>query len=351
MSNTLSLQTTCEDAKHFRNFTGILMAISLHPEWLVKIPEGRAWAILHHVVYSGEVNQLEQLLALQKSNTAFRLLSPTSKNETVLDIAKLRPDQKEMLQRIERLVKLDEMLAYAKDCEWDKCYSIIEENPSYGNEKPPYRRFYLIHHIAADNNIEQFKIFKKIQNFKFDVTLRADRKKINIIAREEGSNVFADYIEQEYSSYFDDDEIDDQLYEPSDTALQQTNKINVLMEQHNIFQDSNFNLGPAEIKKPRRAVDAEVEKTQPKPKQASNQSQSGVGYSVGFIQNLLKCSLTGFTVTDPVVAADGFTYERSAIENWFKKSDCSPMTNEKLAHKNLNPNLIVKQILNSIARE
>ncbi|CAF4406926.1 unnamed protein product, partial [Adineta steineri] len=117
--------------------------------------------------------------------------------------------------------------------------------------------------------LNNLKYLKKFKIFKFDVTLRADRKKINVIAREEGSNVFADYIEQEYSSYFDDDEIDDQLYEPSDTALQQTNKINVLMEQHNIFQDSNFISGPAEIKKPRKVVDAEVEKTvKPKPKQA-----------------------------------------------------------------------------------
>jgi hypothetical protein len=51
-----------------------------------------------------------------------------------------------------------------------------------------------------------------------------------------------------------------------------------------------------------------------------------------------------------VVAADGFTYERSAIENWLKSNDCSPMTNEKLAHKNLDPNLIAKTILATITQ-
>jgi hypothetical protein len=30
---------------------------------------------------------------------------------------------------------------------------------------------------------------------------------------------------------------------------------------------------------------------------------------------------------DPVVAMDGFTYERAAIEAWFRQSDRSPMTN------------------------
>jgi hypothetical protein len=52
-----------------------------------------------------------------------------------------------------------------------------------------------------------------------------------------------------------------------------------------------------------------------------------------------------------VVAADGFTYERAAIENWLKTNDHSPMTNEKLAHKNLNPNLVIKAILASITQQ
>jgi hypothetical protein len=52
-----------------------------------------------------------------------------------------------------------------------------------------------------------------------------------------------------------------------------------------------------------------------------------------------------------VVAADGFTYERSAIEKWFQTSDCSPMTNEKLAHKNLNPNILIKTLLTSISQQ
>ncbi|CAF3370054.1 unnamed protein product, partial [Rotaria sp. Silwood2] len=50
------------------------------------------------------------------------------------------------------------------------------------------------------------------------------------------------------------------------------------------------------------------------------------------------------------VAADGFTYERTAIEKWLQSNDRSPMTNEILSHKNLNPNLIVKRILASLTQ-
>lgn len=36
---------------------------------------------------------------------------------------------------------------------------------------------------------------------------------------------------------------------------------------------------------------------------------------------------------NPVVAADGFTYERAAIQNWLSTRDTSPMTNDPLEDK------------------
>ncbi len=44
----------------------------------------------------------------------------------------------------------------------------------------------------------------------------------------------------------------------------------------------------------------------------------------------------------PVMAADGHTYERAAIEAWLARSDRSPMTNELLPSKVLVPNLAMK---------
>lgn len=45
------------------------------------------------------------------------------------------------------------------------------------------------------------------------------------------------------------------------------------------------------------------------------------------------------------MAADGFTYEREAIENWFKHSNRSPMTNQELDNLELKPNFAIKSIL------
>jgi hypothetical protein len=45
------------------------------------------------------------------------------------------------------------------------------------------------------------------------------------------------------------------------------------------------------------------------------------------------------------VAADGFTYEREAILDWFKHSNRSPMTNQELESDELKPNHAIKSIL------
>lgn len=43
-------------------------------------------------------------------------------------------------------------------------------------------------------------------------------------------------------------------------------------------------------------------------------------------------------MTDPCVAADGYTYDRKAIEAWLKENDTSPMTDLPFPHKFLVPN-------------
>ena len=51
---------------------------------------------------------------------------------------------------------------------------------------------------------------------------------------------------------------------------------------------------------------------------------------------LLECRSTA--AQEVRLPADGFSYERSAIESWLKGHDTSPRTNVKLAHKDLLPN-------------
>ena len=48
---------------------------------------------------------------------------------------------------------------------------------------------------------------------------------------------------------------------------------------------------------------------------------------------------------DPVIAADGHTYERTAIQHWLQGSSLSPVTGDKLPHTCVVPNVLVKSAL------
>jgi len=63
------------------------------------------------------------------------------------------------------------------------------------------------------------------------------------------------------------------------------------------------------------------------------------------------CPLSLEIFVDPVVAIDGYTYERKYIENWFVKHDSSPMTQATLQSKILIPNIIMRPILDCIRNQ
>lgn len=59
---------------------------------------------------------------------------------------------------------------------------------------------------------------------------------------------------------------------------------------------------------------------------------------------LMRCPITLLPLIDPVLAADGHTYERAAIELWLQAGQrVSPMTGELLSNLSLIPNYIVRQ--------
>ena len=51
-----------------------------------------------------------------------------------------------------------------------------------------------------------------------------------------------------------------------------------------------------------------------------------------------KCPIKMSTMKEPVVAADGYTYEKSAIEEWFAHKLTSPLNGESLTSSSLIPN-------------
>lgn len=67
------------------------------------------------------------------------------------------------------------------------------------------------------------------------------------------------------------------------------------------------------------------------------------------LPNMPACPITGEPMRDPVVAADGHTYERSAIARWLMQSDKSPLTGSVLPHKDLVPNYMLLSSLQEAA--
>jgi hypothetical protein len=66
----------------------------------------------------------------------------------------------------------------------------------------------------------------------------------------------------------------------------------------------------------------------------------------------LRCPITQEVLVDPVVCADGHTYERAAIAEWFATGKLSsPTTNELLASQLMLPNHAVRRLALSLRRE
>ena len=52
-------------------------------------------------------------------------------------------------------------------------------------------------------------------------------------------------------------------------------------------------------------------------------------------------------MVDPVVANDGYKYDRKNIEEWWQKSDLSPMTGLPIESKSLIPNHTLRSAISS----
>ena len=61
------------------------------------------------------------------------------------------------------------------------------------------------------------------------------------------------------------------------------------------------------------------------------------------------CPITMDMMTDPVMAADGHTYERDALLRWLRTSNISPATGAQLANRTVIPNYCVKMFIQELS--
>ena len=60
------------------------------------------------------------------------------------------------------------------------------------------------------------------------------------------------------------------------------------------------------------------------------------------------CPITRLPLNDPVLCADGYSYERREIVKWLKKSKMSPYTGAELQHFYLTPNHTLRNTISEM---
>jgi hypothetical protein len=68
----------------------------------------------------------------------------------------------------------------------------------------------------------------------------------------------------------------------------------------------------------------------------------------GSLAALMVCPLSGSLFTDPVIAADGLTYERAALKAWLRNSSASPATGAPLGSAGVRANWAVAALLRAV---
>jgi len=71
---------------------------------------------------------------------------------------------------------------------------------------------------------------------------------------------------------------------------------------------------------------------------AALDSGGGSGQQAAAVVSSFVCPITQAVMEDPVMTADGHTYERAAIEQWLASHNTSPLTGLPLSTHELVPN-------------
>jgi hypothetical protein len=79
--------------------------------------------------------------------------------------------------------------------------------------------------------------------------------------------------------------------------------------------------------------------------EASRVAVAGLSADFAKVPDEFRCPVTCEVMADPVMCADGFTYERAAIERWLGSHVTSPKTNAPLPSRAVIPNHNLKGVI------
>mmetsp|Transcript_37063 Transcript_37063/g.37727 ORF Transcript_37063/g.37727 Transcript_37063/m.37727 type:complete len:383 (-) Transcript_37063:180-1328(-) len=110
------------------------------------------------------------------------------------------------------------------------------------------------------------------------------------------------------------------------------NCLKMIVVRGNSASDKDVVLDPPASPTNKRSIDSIVESIE-------------VSKKPHILHPSFKCPITSKLMHDPVICSDGFSYERSAIEEWLEVQNISPKTHEPLTNGILMSNLALKNAI------
>ncbi|CAF1130317.1 unnamed protein product [Didymodactylos carnosus] len=297
-------------AKSNINHDAIYRAILYNSSFLTTIPPNETLSILHHIVSHGNLDLFSSVIAIPHLKFILLAKSTGKPSKDILEISyeniKKSPQHKALFKRIKELNELDTFIEYAKHNQREKWKQMLNgTDTDLVNMKPPYRKYYLIHHLAYTNNRHDFDELRNVAGCHINMLLLTnDGKTAAEVAFENHHKDFGNYLES------------------------LSPEMRNIREKHQAM--SRYTIIP---EKHETYVEGQLKSLQ----------------SPNNMLSCFTCPLTKELFIDPVVCADGFTYERTEIQRWLNGGQTrSPMTNMELSNTNLVPNLVLKSALDEL---
>lgn len=373
--------------------------IFLNPQNFFRILPDRRWSIAHQTVLHGDVYRFKCFLSLF-SNDQIDIHAKTKDNLTLLDIAvSKKDDNPAMYAYIERLFRQDELLEKAKEFDWRSVIEMLESQQELANEKPPYCPSFLLHYVVEGGSPHVLE--ELLQIYKCVTTVRNDRSETPLqlairLKKHDMCSIFekrttsqspvllknSDRPEnplkrQAFPKSPDSNRRSPSTAQPTSPSSSSGNStlspigfeslVNDLT-QMNISTNSEPSSPPSKPigkepkvlisdPKPRvyKSIIRECSPTKYNPTSCTelssvdenSASSSSTPNPVDEqLMKKLKCPLSRKIMVDPVIASDGYTYERAVIIDWINTYGFSPANGQPM-DATFQDNVEVKKMLQS----
>jgi hypothetical protein len=384
----ISLETAYGWARSGYEWEKVYRFIFLHPEDFFSIPNGRRWPIAHQVVFHGDVDLFQRMLALF-SDEQIRIRTLSNDNKTLLDVAnERRTVYPPMYTYIEHLFIQDDLIEAGKQSNWRLVGELLEKTPELTNEKPPYSTYFLLHYIVQNGDKDILEDLLRRFQFQTNV-LSADNEMPICLAKRLKKDDMCSLLEPTVTrDRSNSDLIRYRSLPPPSNNKDTTDKKSTSLG----FTDASGGSSTASSSLPYPKTDpfphlgfynitikigdngdfffpttdpSNPSQTETPPEQ-EHVSQTGTTVGSNLYPTLepstttpvtpttplhllknITCSLTREIFVDPVIASDGQTYERAAIAEWVSLYHCSPTTGAPM-HATLKDNTEMKTIIESM---